>query len=338
MFGILILLLVTTAVLGVGFGLLRQRPNGRGPGDVTGAVAGGVAELMDRFGFVSSRWPINHDVLSLQRRLVRVVARSALYVSITGERRALNHVVVAVSPADHSLLRSLPQPLEAVLADIATMAKRRLDGQKAVSSGPLSVTLAVDSAVIDGNPQPGPRQGATSSTSEQKTRRWPLTGPLEAGAGPTERLEEPMVLLGDERGGVRVMTGPVTAIATPTRTVLQPKGRRSTEPMMSPSPRAVLHSLGPDSRSFDIAPSELPTTIGRSGDIRPEHPEVSAHHAQLVLGPEGWLLTDAASRNGTFVNDKTITSATLRSGDIVRFSSFGPEYRFEAVEAQGAPG
>src|SRR5207249_9497409 len=41
--------------------------------------------------------------------------------------------------------------------------------------------------------------------------------------------------------------------------------------------------------------------------------DVSSRHAALVRKPEGYLLQDLGSRNGTYVNGTRITGDTLRS-------------------------
>lgn len=64
--------------------------------------------------------------------------------------------------------------------------------------------------------------------------------------------------------------------------------------------------------------------IGRGADcgLRIEHPSVSRHHADLVPDGDGWLLRDAGSKNGSFVDGRRAEVeplaqlAWLRIGDI----------------------
>ena len=45
---------------------------------------------------------------------------------------------------------------------------------------------------------------------------------------------------------------------------------------------------------------------------------VSREHARLMLGPDGPLLEDLNSINGTFVNGRRIGRIRLRDGDVIR--------------------
>lgn len=58
------------------------------------------------------------------------------------------------------------------------------------------------------------------------------------------------------------------------------------------------------------------TTIGRieSNDIVIPDPSISRHHAQIKLANGEFFLSDLASTNGTFLNGKRITKASLKDG------------------------
>jgi pSer/pThr/pTyr-binding forkhead associated (FHA) protein len=61
--------------------------------------------------------------------------------------------------------------------------------------------------------------------------------------------------------------------------------------------------------------------VGRSGDcdICIASEEISRHHAHLTLVPDGVMVEDLGSSNGTFVNDKRVGGVTLlRPGDELR--------------------
>ena len=65
--------------------------------------------------------------------------------------------------------------------------------------------------------------------------------------------------------------------------------------------------------------------IGREtgNDVRLRHPQVSRLHARIEGGDGRWTITDEASTNGTFVNDRPLQGrADLRDGDRVRIADF----------------
>ena len=62
---------------------------------------------------------------------------------------------------------------------------------------------------------------------------------------------------------------------------------------------------------------------GESCDIQLSSQEVSKHHALFRASPDGWLIQDASSRNGTFVNHLRLTPKhdhRVNPGDQVRFA------------------
>jgi pSer/pThr/pTyr-binding forkhead associated (FHA) protein len=91
------------------------------------------------------------------------------------------------------------------------------------------------------------------------------------------------------------------------------------------------HGLGP-TRLLVLASPELgegnmlevtaPTVIGRdaTSGIRLEHDEfVSARHARIEPRPEGALVDDLGSLNGTFVNGSKVKRAKVaKAGDVIK--------------------
>ena len=62
--------------------------------------------------------------------------------------------------------------------------------------------------------------------------------------------------------------------------------------------------------------------------------DVSSRHAAIVRKPEGFVLQDLGSRNGTFVNGQRITGDTLlRAGDVIGLGEGGPSMEFQIIEA-----
>jgi hypothetical protein len=62
--------------------------------------------------------------------------------------------------------------------------------------------------------------------------------------------------------------------------------------------------------------------LGRApgSDLRLTHASVSRNHARLNAGPDGWILTDLGSTNGTRVNGWIVTRPQIvRPGDVATF-------------------
>ena len=80
----------------------------------------------------------------------------------------------------------------------------------------------------------------------------------------------------------------------------------------------ILESEGPeeDRATFRIAAGSV-KTIGRStgAEFMLDAPLVSRLHCQLSATAEALEVKDLDSTNGTFVNDRRITSAQLQTGD-----------------------
>ncbi len=72
------------------------------------------------------------------------------------------------------------------------------------------------------------------------------------------------------------------------------------------------------------------TTIGRTddNDVAVNVRAVSRRHARVEVTPEGYLLKDLGSGNGTFVNDERVEERLLVEGDRVRFGTEDFVFRF----------
>jgi len=76
-------------------------------------------------------------------------------------------------------------------------------------------------------------------------------------------------------------------------------------------------TIGADARTVPLDGYEL--IIGRGGNcaIRLDDANVSRRHAALMHLDDGWAVTDLDSTNGTRVNDREVSRARLRDGDVI---------------------
>ncbi|MEO7241410.1 MAG: FHA domain-containing protein [Variovorax sp.] len=63
------------------------------------------------------------------------------------------------------------------------------------------------------------------------------------------------------------------------------------------------------------------TRIGRdlTSDVQIEQPQISRHHAEVVLEDGNASVRDMGSVNGTYVNGQKVTAQELHHGDVLRF-------------------
>ncbi|MEE4303524.1 MAG: FHA domain-containing protein [Wenzhouxiangella sp.] len=85
-------------------------------------------------------------------------------------------------------------------------------------------------------------------------------------------------------------------------------------------------SSGVSGQSFALSATRLIVGRGDSCDLRLEDSSVSSEHARLVRDSAGWRVVNLLSTNGTFVNDRKVSSSALANGDRIRFGRV--EFRF----------
>ncbi|MCS7283696.1 MAG: FHA domain-containing protein [Anaerolineae bacterium] len=81
--------------------------------------------------------------------------------------------------------------------------------------------------------------------------------------------------------------------------------------------------------------------IGRNpqADVPLQAPTVSWHHARLDRTPQGYVLTDLGSTNGTFVNgQRLVGSCLLRPGDVVQIGPFRLVYEATGIQKYAVTG
>jgi hypothetical protein len=95
--------------------------------------------------------------------------------------------------------------------------------------------------------------------------------------------------------------------------------------------RLVMTLNGERLGEFGIAKPR--TTIGRRAhnDIVIDHLGVSGEHAVIVQAPQGLLVQDLQSTNGTYVNEQAIEQHLLQPGDVIGIG------RYQLQVADGAP-
>ena len=103
--------------------------------------------------------------------------------------------------------------------------------------------------------------------------------------------------------------------------------------MFLPDAIIPLHLEGKtrDGRHLAVVVDHSPFHIGRKegSALFLASDGISRNHAEIIRVPEGWLLKDCGSTNGTFVNGKRLTGDhLLRPGDSIKFA----DVRFEVVE------
>lgn len=81
-------------------------------------------------------------------------------------------------------------------------------------------------------------------------------------------------------------------------------------------------------------------TIGRvpDNDIRIDNPAVSSHHARIYWDNGHFVIEDAKSMNGTYVNDKRVTAQVLGDNDVVLIGKHTLIFKAEPGERVPASG
>ena len=82
-------------------------------------------------------------------------------------------------------------------------------------------------------------------------------------------------------------------------------------------------------RMHDIDDSVVTVGRGQDSSIFLDDVTVSRRHAEIVRGERGFLIRDAGSLNGTYVNRVRVDSVDLRNGDEIQVG----KYRFRFVYA-----
>ena len=78
--------------------------------------------------------------------------------------------------------------------------------------------------------------------------------------------------------------------------------------------------IGPEiGKRYSLPQGKLLVGRDSSCAIPLRESSVSRRHSEIAVHPDRTVVRDLGSTNGTYVNDRLVTSATLRDGDIVKF-------------------
>ena len=78
--------------------------------------------------------------------------------------------------------------------------------------------------------------------------------------------------------------------------------------------------IGPNiGRRYELTDGSSLVGRDETCDITLQESSVSRNHGEVLIQSEKSIVRDLGSTNGTYVNDRLITSASLRDGDIIRF-------------------
>lgn len=132
------------------------------------------------------------------------------------------------------------------------------------------------------------------------------------------------------RIGCRVSTDRPAPATVPPPSARKPAGEDARTRVRNTLPKYMLRGVSGATfgKTFALTGTMV---IGRQhdSDIPVPAEEISRHHARLQVTPEGVLVEDMASANGTFINDKRVQNGLLKPGeelrlDTVRFMLVAP--------------
>jgi hypothetical protein len=96
--------------------------------------------------------------------------------------------------------------------------------------------------------------------------------------------------------------------------------------------RLVLVQGGEES-SFPLTRDSYTLGRHRNNDIVINDAKVSGFHARIDRVPEGFVLVDLNSRNGSFVNGSRIEQRTLETGDELRLGAAKLAYKVDCTSS-----
>jgi len=134
--------------------------------------------------------------------------------------------------------------------------------------------------------------------------------------GDEPELTRAISLETDATGVIPISDGPETG-------ELGPIDAAKIADLASGSAHLVVRRGALEGMQFPLLPGEL-MSIGRSSDskIFLDDVTVSRKHASVSLSGSDWVLSDAGSLNGTYVNKLRVSSTNLVNGDELQIGKF----------------
>lgn len=104
-----------------------------------------------------------------------------------------------------------------------------------------------------------------------------------------------------------------------------------------PAEGVLIVQRGPNAGSRFHLDQDL-VRVGRhpEADILLDDITVSRHHAEIRRGPSGYVVSDAGSLNGTYLNRHRVEEAALRNGDEVQIGRFRLVFYSGEVDAEAS--
>lgn len=168
-------------------------------------------------------------------------------------------------------------------------------------------------------------------------------------APPAPVKEPETALAADPRGTHKLQDGkpvePAADVAVEFATVSRPRPEDDTKEIVTPKAVQYLGHVGKvtvsrltlvvagQETSFPLTRDTYTLGRHRNNDIVISDPKVSSFHARLDRSPEGFLVVDLKSRNGTYVNGERIESAQLNTGDEIRLGTAHLAYKVDYISS-----
>jgi hypothetical protein len=172
--------------------------------------------------------------------------------------------------------------------------------------------LAVVNPPEDETPVPGALPGGISTSKFQDGKA--VTAPAASG-----------VSVQFQDGGTR----PPKAEGDDTKEIVSPKaGPYMSNRKQVVSSRLVLVTAEGET-SFPLTRDAYTIGRHRNNDIVISDPKVSSFHARIDRSPEGYVIVDLKSRNGSYINGKRIETGLLKTGDEVRMGTARLAYKVD---------